>query len=1246
MSQASRSGKDNGRYHPPTNNQGYTIPKTLVFPNGMNAQVVIDRVMKNEEIVIKQQQNGLKSDADVKELALKGLLTSEQYGQYLDTICKRETFVREHVTYSNKMCSKFFDMNQVDQSPKKTPPPAGEVTGELPVDFANMESPSLHAPHVRSPIDSQKAAQDQFNDTKQNKLRRRQKSDLQIAKERSMDRSFQVAKERQLKSKKEEEARKKEQAEAKKMEQEKHHQTVKAALEKQKASAEPVSSGKTRVKRGVPSGPEVPNVARGVDLNNKRTDIPTGSNKKKRLTNFLNESMAAESAPAGSGPPDGGSAGGAGNAATGSSGSTSALSSPAGSGPPDGGSAGGAGNAATGSSGSTSALSSPAGSGPPDGGSAGGADKDVATGPNQFESVMPSNGPVVCASHISFKTGKYRGACCGDVNGIIKATEHKCSKCDGALHSIMCSYTKAPVLLCYHCAPHNQRKEIRSQRQHLLKSDKPPKPDVQECADEVCASHKNIEGTVCGHCACDPGGIIPFGTKTVKCPSCQQVMHSSKHCAFDVNDRCYYCADPVRKEKLLRARTKHGMYEYNTKPAADESDVASDTSEDDDGEVEEHTDDEGDVVMHEGRVPVNEDPIHPDVEIINQVEDSASDNNAKDHDQNSYKYRGVSAQLLIQENPIDGPSPIVIKNFGCDDFANDIYTWETFIDEPRFIPRLTGDPENLQFLFEFGEGIIASNDENKKLCHDRWHKNKIDTLISLERKSNSGCGQLYIASDGENAHYECFLRDIILAIAEYPSEIQVHLYLRELSYHTQRMLVINDQKWLKSRIARIDWDKTREEMEIKLKRKVTENDVKADKNSRQAGKNYVDYGLCSQRNSTPLKQWNKEAQDEGICTPVEHNRSDEPNQKKNFKELSDLLREIKCLKWLTDEDGNYVSPISYFEDDTSAASRLQKDNVWHSYRTFLSFQRNKNLLQLCGCHGDRFNSKRKGRKIVFSFSHMLFKGVREGLIAYMREGIEICEEKLPLYKATNDRIYDLYSNTPSYLLDLVVQTWKDAETYQDPYVGFPMKRSKPNMDHTGYVQPVLHMIILLTKEFNINSVGLLGICLAWIQDPGSAYYMCAAGAILLNRKNMHSDFLSIIDADPYLFSFFFVMLTDRVIEESDQKKYSDIWRLTTYVSRLYVDQDTGKVVMPRERCRIHFGKDFNKWKDDVNYLFFVCAYVSHLFKEAPIQKDRHTVGSKVTDLLSDKMGSCGRLVVGHFITLLTILGFLPMHFKD
>mmetsp|Transcript_43319 Transcript_43319/g.104960 ORF Transcript_43319/g.104960 Transcript_43319/m.104960 type:complete len:389 (+) Transcript_43319:260-1426(+) len=295
MSQASRSGKDNGRYHPPTNNQGYTIPKTLVFPNGMNAQVVIDRVMKNEEIVIKQQQNGLKSDADVKELALKGLLTSEQYGQYLDTICKRETFVREHVTYSNKMCSKFFDMNQVDQSPKKTPPPAGEVTGELPVDFANMESPSLHAPHVRSPIDSQKAAQDQFNDTKQNKLRRRQKSDLQIAKERSMDRSFQVAKERQLKSKKEEEARKKEQAEAKKMEQEKHHQTVKAALEKQKASAEPVSSGKTRVKRGVPSGPEVPNVARGVDLNNKRTDIPTGSNKKKRLTNFLNESMAAES---------------------------------------------------------------------------------------------------------------------------------------------------------------------------------------------------------------------------------------------------------------------------------------------------------------------------------------------------------------------------------------------------------------------------------------------------------------------------------------------------------------------------------------------------------------------------------------------------------------------------------------------------------------------------------------------------------------------------------------------------------------------------------------------------------------------------------------------------------------------------------------------------------------------------------------------------------------------------------------
>ena len=45
----------------------------------------------------------------------------------------------------------------------------------------------------------------------------------------------------------------------------------------------------------------------------------------------------------------------------------------------------------------------------------------------------------------------------------------------------------------------------------------------------------------------------------------------------------------------------------------------------------------------------------------------------------------------------------------------------------------------------------------------------------------------------------------------------------------QHFLVINDQDWLKSQIKRINWEKSKEELEIKKRRKVIEKDLTQDK---------------------------------------------------------------------------------------------------------------------------------------------------------------------------------------------------------------------------------------------------------------------------------------------------------------------------------------------------------------------------------------------------------------------------------
>ena len=160
------------------------------------------------------------------------------------------------------------------------------------------------------------------------------------------------------------------------------------------------------------------------------------------------------------------------------------------------------------------------------------------------------------------------------------------------------------------------------------------------------------------------------------------------------------------------------------------------------------------------------------------------------------------------------------------------------------------------------------------------------------------------------------------------------------------------------------------------------------------------------------KQWNTDAQGEGICAPSIHNHSLESNQKKNFKELSEFLSEIKCLKWLKNMHCEYVPLINYLKGDTTPASYFHPDNLWHAFHLNVSHHRNMEFLQLCGCHSNRFNSDKEGCKIVLSLSCFRSNGVREGWIGYMRSGIQACEENFPLYKATNNRIYNFYAKTP------------------------------------------------------------------------------------------------------------------------------------------------------------------------------------------------------------------------------------------
>lgn len=82
------------------------------------------------------------------------------------------------------------------------------------------------------------------------------------------------------------------------------------------------------------------------------------------------------------------------------------------------------------------------------------------------------------------------------------------------------------------------------------------------------------------------------------------------------------------------------------------------------------------------------------------------------------------------------------------------------------------------------------------------------------------------------------------------------------------------------------------------------------------------------------------------------------NQRMNFKALLDLLRESSNVSTLQRmmEDGNYVCPTIFFEDDTPLASKFCKDNVWNAFCTFISFRGFR----------DAINSKNKGHNQCLS----------------------------------------------------------------------------------------------------------------------------------------------------------------------------------------------------------------------------------------------------------------------------------------
>ena len=386
-----------------------------------------------------------------------------------------------------------------------------------------------------------------------------------------------------------------------------------------------------------------------------------------------------------------------------------------------------------------------------------------------------------------------------------------------------------------------------------------------------------------------------------------------------------------------------------------------------------------------------------------------------------------------------------------------------------------------------------SSRDHTKLCHKRWKETGVKALHLIARHPRAGPGQLYVAKNGEKAHYESALVDVVKSVGKYQGAMKLYLYLEHENYKAESFLVINDQEFLHPFVKCVNWTANHAAVASK-----SSSGRKCDETgSRQKVGNFANYGLCCARNNNPNAQWIQELVEQGLCGPAMHTGLQEDNQKNKFQVLSDLLRSIDYLRWLKNRGGTYARPAKYFDDDTWAARMFHEDNLFHAHRAAFADQCDYSKAELCECHGDPNNSKKEGRDMVLSLTYYQTNHVHDCLIGYMQDAHEKAEERIVPYSKFNKCVLKKYKKYEPHQKQLTEGTLKNAVKYKDSNLGMEMLMAKPNLNNLGYIQPIIHITLSLTTVFSLNTLQQLGLVLAWLKQPETAYHYCSAGPLML-----------------------------------------------------------------------------------------------------------------------------------------------------
>ena len=116
--------------------------------------------------------------------------------------------------------------------------------------------------------------------------------------------------------------------------------------------------------------------------------------------------------------------------------------------------------------------------------------------------------------------------------------------------------------------------------------------------------------------------------------------------------------------------------------------------------------------------------------------------------------------------------------------------------------------DNFGFVFEIRELCICL-DDHTKLCHKLWKENGVHSLHLVTRNPTHGQGQFYVAKTGEDAHYESTIVEIMKAMSSYKGQLCVFLYDKRLDYHTNFILISNNQKIFWWFVEHVDWEESR-----------------------------------------------------------------------------------------------------------------------------------------------------------------------------------------------------------------------------------------------------------------------------------------------------------------------------------------------------------------------------------------------------------------------------------------------------